>query len=81
MADQNSASTEENPDRSSEEIQRQIPFDAATNDGWAESATAKESGASEVNPPPTWDELVSHGRASSCGHLLGNFNIFTNTLR
>jgi len=44
MADQNSPSTEENPDSSPHEIQRQIAFDASKNIGWTQSAKEKESG-------------------------------------
>ena len=29
----------------------------AASDGWAESATKKESATSKVNPSPTWGEL------------------------
>jgi hypothetical protein len=58
VADQNSAYTEENPDGSPNESQRQIPFDADKNIGWPESTTPEESRTSEVNSPSTWDNLV-----------------------
>jgi len=58
VADQNSACIEENPDSSPNESERQIPFDAGKNIGWAESATPEESGSAEVNAPETWARLV-----------------------
>jgi hypothetical protein len=45
VADENSADLAEDPDSNLKEIQWEIPFDAAANDYWAESATKKESGA------------------------------------
>jgi hypothetical protein len=78
--DQNSACTEENPDSSSDEVQRQIPFNAATNDGWAESATPEESRTAEVSsPPPRGDLARRRGILSVMGifqHLLIATDLF-----
>ena len=46
------------------EVQWQVPFDAGKSIGWAQSTKEKESGTAEVNPPPTWGDLVSHGYGS-----------------
>jgi hypothetical protein len=59
MADKNSACIEKTSNSSPNESQRQIPFDAGKNFGWAESATAEESRIAEISTPPTWGGLVS----------------------
>ncbi len=59
VADQDFACAEENPGRSPNESQWQIPFHAGASDGWAESATPEEPGIVEVSPPQTWGGLVS----------------------
>jgi hypothetical protein len=58
VADADSAYTAKNPGSNLKEVERQIPFDAAASVGTAQSAAEKESATSEVNPPPTWGDLV-----------------------
>jgi hypothetical protein len=58
MADQDSPDIEEHSDSGLNQSQWQISFDAAANDRWSQSATKKESGTAEVNPPPTWGGLA-----------------------
>jgi hypothetical protein len=59
VADQNSPCCEENPDSSPDKVQRQIAFDAGENIGRMQPATPEESRTAEVNPPPTWADLVA----------------------
>jgi hypothetical protein len=66
MADQDPTHIEEHSDIRLNEGQRKIPFDAASNRYWAESATEKESRTSKINPLPTWGGLVSGGYAFFC---------------
>jgi hypothetical protein len=66
VADQDSTFTEKHPGGSPNERQRQIPFHAGASDGWAESATKKESATSKVNPSPTWGDLKTRQSHFEC---------------
>lgn len=58
VAGPDSAYDAKNPGSNPNEVQRQIPFNVAANGCWEESTTPQESATSEVNPPPTWGDLV-----------------------
>jgi hypothetical protein len=66
VADADSACTEENPDRGPNEVQWQIPFDAAAGVGRAESATEKESATPKINPSATWGDLKTRQSHFEC---------------
>jgi hypothetical protein len=61
MADGNSPYAAKNPGGNSNEVQRQIPFDAAANNSWAEPPTEKKSGTSKIDPQPAWGDLEVRG--------------------